>query len=395
MNHRFGTVSARKTMRVAGLMSGTSADGVDAAVTEIRGRSVRVLAHGTVPYSRAIRERVYRLFDPETSRVNEICRMNFILGEVFAEALLRLLRDRKIPPGSLDLVGSHGQTIYHIPCGDTFRGRRLRSTLQIGEPSVIAERTGITTVADFRCRDIAAGGEGAPLVPFADHALFSHPRKSRAVLNIGGIANVTWLSAGTKLPDVIAFDTGPGNMAMDRAARRLTKGRRRYDRDGRMAARGVPDEALLSRMLRHPFLRRKPPKSTGREMFGDAFADAWIERALRRGRSPEDVLATLTAFTARSIVDAFRRHLPARADEVILCGGGAHNGAMVSLLKKALAPAAVLLTDDFGIAADAKEAVSFAVLAHAAVKGIPNNVPGATGAAHSTILGKIVPGGER
>ena len=395
MNHRFGTVSARKTMRVAGLMSGTSADGVDAAVTEIRGRSVRVLAHGTVPYSRAIRERVYRLFDPETSRVNEICRMNFILGEVFAEALLRLLRDRKIPPGSLDLVGSHGQTIYHIPCGDTFRGRRLRSTLQIGEPSVIAERTGITTVADFRCRDIAAGGEGAPLVPFADHALFSHPRKSRAVLNIGGIANVTWLSAGTKLPDVIAFDTGPGNMAMDRAARRLTKGRRRYDRDGRMAARGVPDEALLSRMLRHPFLRRKPPKSTGREMFGDAFADAWIERALRRGRSPEDVLATLTAFTARSSVDAFRRHLPARADEVILCGGGAHNGAMVSLLKKALAPAAVLLTDDFGIAADAKEAVSFAVLAHAAVKGIPNNVPGATGAAHSTILGKIVPGGER
>jgi len=395
VNHRFGTVSARKTMRVAGLMSGTSADGVDAAVTEIRGRSVRVLAHGTVPYSRAIRERVYRLFDPETSRVNEICRMNFILGEVFAEALLRLLRDRKIPPGSLDLVGSHGQTIYHIPCGDTFRGRRLRSTLQIGEPSVIAERTGITTVADFRCRDIAAGGEGAPLVPFADHALFSHPRKSRAVLNIGGIANVTWLSAGTKLPDVIAFDTGPGNMAMDRAARRLTKGRRRYDRDGRMAARGVPDEALLSRMLRHPFLRRKPPKSTGREMFGDAFADAWIERALRRGRSPEDVLATLTAFTARSIVDAFRRHLPARADEVILCGGGAHNGAMVSLLKKALAPAAVLLTDDFGIAADAKEAVSFAVLAHAAVKGIPNNVPGATGAAHSTILGKIVPGGER
>ena len=392
MSYRLGTVSARKSLRVAGLMSGTSVDGVDVAVTEIRGRSVRVLEYGTVPYSRAIRERVFRLFNPKTSRVDEICRMNFILGEVFADALLTLLQKWKLPPSSVDLVGSHGQTIHHIPRGDRYKGRRLRSTLQIGEPSVIAERTGIATVADFRCRDIAAGGEGAPLVPFADHALFTHPRKNRAVLNIGGIANVTWLPAGGKLCDVLAFDTGPGNMAMDRAARRLTKGNRRYDRDGRMASRGVPDKVLLSRMLRHPFLRRKPPRSTGRETFGDAFADAWIERALHRGLSANDVLATLTAFTAQSIAAAFGRHLPARPEEVILCGGGARNAALVSLLKKALTPSKILLTDDFGITAEAKEAVSFAVLAYATARGLPNNVPNATGAAHPAVLGKIVPG---
>jgi anhydro-N-acetylmuramic acid kinase len=270
----------------------------------------------------------------------------------------------------------------------------VRSTLQIGEPSVIAERTGLTTVADFRPRDVAAGGQGAPLVPYADYFLFHDARKNRAVQNIGGIANVTYLPAGGRPADTLAFDTGPGNMMIDRAASLATGARAPYDAGGRIAARGHVNQKLLAELMRHPYLRRRPPKSTGREMFGTPLTDRLHERARRAGIPPADLVATVTAFTAASIADAYRRFLPGAVDEVILCGGGSRNPTLVAALGERLAPARVLLTDDFGIDADAKEAVSFAILAWATIRGEANNVPSATGARRPVVLGKIVPGGR-
>jgi len=289
-------------------------------------------------------------------------------------------------------VGSHGQTVYHIPDSRREGGRKVCSTLQIGEPSVIAERTGITTVADFRPRDVAAGGEGAPLVPFADYFLFAHRRLTRAVQNIGGIANVTYLPAGGSVADVLAFDTGPGNMMIDRVVHHVTRGRAGYDAGGRLAARGKVHAPLLARLLSHPYLQRQPPKSTGREMFGVQFTDTVYRKALLRGLAPLDILATVTAFTACSIADAYNRFLPRMPDEVILCGGGAENAALVGLLRQQMPAAKVRRTDDLGIPARAKEAVSFAILAAATVRGQANNVPSATGARRAVVLGKVVPG---
>jgi len=385
---------AKRRLRVAGLMSGTSADGVDAAIVDIGPRGVRLVAFDTFPHSRAVREQIFRCFDPSTARVDDLCHLNFVLGEVFAAAVIRLAEKSGVPLRSIDLIGSHGQTVYHIPEGRRFGHRTIRSTLQIGEPSIIAERTGITTVADFRPRDIAAGGEGAPLVPYADYVLFRDRRTSRAVQNIGGIANVTCLPAGCGMGDIVAFDTGPGNMMIDRVARYATGGRADYDAGGRLAARGQVNERLLAELMRHPYLGLRPPKSTGREMFGVRFADAVYRRARRRRLPVADILATVTAFTARSIADAYRRFLPAMPDEVILCGGGARNRTLVGHLRDELRPARVAPMDDFGLPARAKEAVSFAILAYATVHGNPNNVPSATGARSPVVLGKIVLGDE-
>jgi len=378
-------------MRVAGLMSGTSADGIDAAVVDLAPGRWRVRAFATFPYPIEVRRALFRLFDPATARVDELCHMNAVLGELFAEAVRRLCGQSRLPLKSVDLIGSHGQTVCHLPEGRRFGRRRLRSTLQIGEPSVIAERTGIATVADFRPRDVAAGGEGAPLVPYADWLLFGRGRLNRALQNIGGIANVTWLPAGGGVGEVRAFDTGPGNMMMDRAVWTFTGGQQSFDRGGRLAARGRTDAPLLGELMRHPFLRRRPPKSTGREAFGVAFADAVIRRARRRGLKPEDIAATLTEFTAASIAQAYARYLPGAPDEVILCGGGARNATLVRRLTALLRPARVRVTDELGLDADAKEAVSFALLAWATAQGRPANVPGATGARHPVILGKIIP----
>ena len=394
MGNLIAALAARRTLRVAGLMSGTSADGVDVAVADVGRSRARLVAFDTFPYPPAVRRAVFAMFDPATSRVDDVCRMNFVLGEVFAEAVVKLARRRRIALTSIDLIGSHGQTIRHLPGGA--RGRRGGgSTLQIAEPSVIAERTGITTVADFRPRDMAAGGQGAPLVPWADYCLFRHRSRARAVQNIGGIANVTYLPAACRLADVIAFDTGPGNMVIDRIAQLATGGRRRYDAGGRLARRGKVHAALLARLMRHPFLARRPPKTTGRETFGVAFADALYARA-RAGRiAPLDILATVTAFTAQSIARAYRRFLPDLPDEVILCGGGARNGFLVEMLRRGLAPAAVRRMDELGIDGDAKEALSFAMLAAAAIRGQANNVPSATGASGAVVCGKIVPGRTR
>jgi len=455
-------VGSKKSLRVAGLMSGTSADGVDAAIVDISGRRVRVVAFDTYPYRVALRKQVLRLCRPESARLDEICHYNHVLGEVFADAVVRLCEHSGIPLDSIDLIGSHGQTIYHNPNGGRYAGRAVRSTLQIGEPSVIAQRTGITTVADFRPRDMAAGGEGAPLVPYADYILFSDRRLARAVQNIGGIANVTFLPAlggiervagilpasrrrdafdtglgdGRSLGesshpqaslegatrnlntsgfdrqaclrerrhntgesridegqgDVIAFDTGPGNMVIDGVMRLITRGRRHYDRDGATAAKGTVHEPLLREMLRHPFLRRRPPKSTGREQFGQQYCEWLYSKARKEGLMPEDAVATATAFTATTIASAYRRFLPTMPDEMILCGGGAHNATLVRMLHAGLEGVRIRSTDEFGIDVDAKEAVSFAILAYATIRGVPNNLPRVTGASEPVVMGKIVPG---
>ena len=379
-------------MRIAGLMSGTSADGIDAAIVDLKGDGLKLRAFDTFPYPSAVRKMVLAASSPETARLDDICHLNFLLGELFAAAVIKLAEKSAIRLDSINLIGSHGQTICHIPGGRRFGKRNLRSTLQIGEPSVIAERTGITTVADFRPRDIAAGGQGAPLVPYADYVLFRHKTRSRVIQNIGGIANLTYLPAGCNTERIVAFDTGPGNMVMDRMAFLVSGGRKSCDANGALAARGAVHEPLLAELMSHPFLRKRPPRTTGREEFGSVFTDRIYKSARRRKLNPEALLATVTAFTAKSIARAYCRFLPGAVDEVILCGGGARNGTLVNLLRRELHPAALALTDDFGISADAKEAVSFAVLARETIRGVANSVPSATGGAHPVVLGKIVPG---
>ncbi len=391
MSSRIRDIAAKGKIRVAGLMSGTSADGVDVAIVDIAGREVRLLAFEVFPYPGALHRDILYLCQPESARLDNICRYDFVLGEVFAEAVIQLCSKSGIALRSLDLIGSHGQTIYHHPGGRHYRERAVRSTLQIGEPSVIAQRTGVTTVADFRPRDIAAGGEGAPLVPYADYILFGRNRRSRAVQNIGGIANVTFLPSGCRQTDVIAFDTGPGNMVIDGIVRLISGGKRRFDVGGKIAAKGAVDRRLLSEMLRHPFLRRRPPKSTGREEFGDVFAEQIYQRASKKGLADADIVATVTALTAASIARAYRQFLPALPEELVLCGGGARNGTLVEMLRGELPEAKILRSDDFGINSDAKEAVSFAILAWATIKGYANNVPAATGAEEPVVLGKIIP----
>ncbi len=384
MKKEYYQLFEKKNMRLAGLMSGTSADGVDVAIIDFDGKNVRQLAFEQFPYSPSFRKKIFNLFWPETGRVDEICRMNFEIGELFAASLIKLSKKAGIKLSTIDLIGSHGQTIYHIP-------QLPRSTLQIGEPGVIAERTGITTVADFRPRDIAAGGQGAPLVPYADFILFQDKRKTRALQNIGGIANVTYLPAAGKVGDILAFDTGPGNMIIDRVTHLVTRGRKTYDAGGKMAAKGKINHDLLKRLLTHPYFDRKPPKTTGREMFGVQFSDDLYATAVKKQIAPFDTLATVTAFTAKTIAQAYIRFLPQKVDEMIVCGGGVWNQALLGMLQGELPGTHIRPMTDFGLNPDAKEAISFAILAYATIHGMPNNVPSATGAKKTVVLGKIIP----
>jgi anhydro-N-acetylmuramic acid kinase len=380
-------LSQKTRMRVAGLMSGTSADGVDAAIIDIAGDKVEVLAFDTFPYSAQLRKHILK----QSLNVADVCHLNFVLGEFFAESIIKLCKKSRIPLGSIDLIGSHGQTIYHNPKGRRFGNKTVSSTLQIGEPSIIAQRTGITTVADFRPGDMAAGGQGAPLVPFADYFLFRDKRCNRAIQNIGGIANVTYLPANCRLNDIIAFDTGPGNMLIDGLISILSKGRQNYDKAGRLAAKGIVDKAILNDLLKHPFFKKRPPKSTGREEFGQQYCEILYRRISKKRITTENIIATVTAFTAVSIAQAYRRFLPQMPDEIVLAGGGAHNATLVKMLRQEFGESKIMLSDDFGINCDAREAISFAILAYATIKGIPNNVPAATGAKQSLVLVKIIP----
>ncbi|MCP4378601.1 MAG: anhydro-N-acetylmuramic acid kinase, partial [bacterium] len=288
----------RAPRRVVALMSGTSADGVDAVIVDFSSRAKpNVIAFATYPFKPAVRRRVLEAARAENVNLDQLLRLDFLLGEIFADAVINITRDAGIALDSVDVIGSHGQTVRHLPAPAKFCGRDIRGTMQIGQPAVIAERTGITTIADFRPRDITAGGHGAPLVAYTDWMMFASPRKTRAIQNIGGIANVTYLPAGARAEQIIAFDTGPGNMIIDYLVAAITGGRELFDRDGHIGLSGTVHKPTLRRLMRSAYLRRRPPKTTGREMFGDHFAEKLLKRARNDGLGDADIIATVTAFT--------------------------------------------------------------------------------------------------
>jgi anhydro-N-acetylmuramic acid kinase len=354
-------------MRVAGLISGTSADGIDAAVIDIDTHSTSMVTSGCVLYPNDVRDSILAVSNAH-AHTAQIARLNFLVGELFADALMAICEGSRTPLHSIDLVGSHGQTIFHDGEPVEFGGRKIASTLQIGEASVIAARIGAPVISDFRVSDIAAGGKGAPLAPFLDYRLFRSETRNRIALNIGGIANITVIPAGAKPEEVIAFDTGPGNMVMDQLAPP-------YDRDGLQARAGSVNPELLARLLEDPYYSAPPPKTAGREQFGPEFV----------ARTGID-LATAAELTAETIARAIANY---PADEVIVSGGGAHNGYLMERLRALLPSRRVTTSAEFGMDVDAKEAVLFAVLAYETWNGRPSNVPSATGARRAVVLGKL------
>ena len=380
-------------MLIVGLMSGTSADGIDAALCEITGAPphlrARIVKAIMQPYPDDFRQQILDACLPERSRVDTLCQLNADLGEHFAQAVLHVIAEAGIPPEDVDLIGSHGQTVWHAVQPDG----RVSATLQITEASVIAERTGITTVSNFRPRDVAAGGQGAPLTGYADWLLLRHSTHWRAVQNIGGIGNVTFLppiADSSSLP--LAFDTGPGNALIDAAVTLITNGAQRYDCDGLLAAKGHVDQEWLSELSNHPYYHRLPPKTTGRELFGAEMSEKLVNEGRARGLENTSIIATLTALTAASITVAYRRFAPSPITEIILGGGGARNLTLVEMLRERLDPAAVLSHEDIGLDSDNKEALVFALLAYETWHVRPGTHPALTGAHHAAVLGQITPG---
>jgi anhydro-N-acetylmuramic acid kinase len=388
----------KDSRNVIGLMSGTSFDGIDACLVKITGNGlsteIEIIEFETYPYKEEIRELIFDASKEQTGRVDKICQLNFTLGKLFADAAGQIAEKSSIPISDIDIIGSHGQTIYHISSLKEKADKKVRSTLQIAEPSIIAQETGVTTVADFRTRDIAAGGEGAPLVPYADFILFGKDGIGRAVQNIGGIANVTFLPAGCSINEIIAFDNGPGNMIIDRFAEIITEGKLKYDKDGELASKGKLNQDLLERLCSHPYLSIPPPKSTGREDFGIQFSDNLYEELKRDNVDFLDTITTVTVFTAKSISDSYRKYIQPsyKLSEVVMSGGGVYNPILFQFLKEYLENINIRKVEEFGIPSDAKEALAFAILANETICGNPGNVPSATGARERVVLGKIIPG---
>jgi len=376
-------------------MSGTSADGIEAALAEISGTPPRLesklVGHASFAIPKPVRAKILEIAEGALVPAGQISQLNFRLGGLFAEAALCACKKLHVPVKRLDLIASHGQTVFHQGQPAPFVGARTASTLQIGEPAIVAARTGITTIGDFRPADMAAGGQGAPLVPFADYLLYRHEKYGRVSLNLGGIANVTVISANATPRGVFAFDTGPANMLIDALVSYFSKGRQRFDAGARMAQRGQCLMPLLEKLLGDPYLRLRPPKSTGREYFGREFVATMLKEAKRLGAKPEDLMRTATVFTALSVVDALNRFVLPRTKiaQLIVSGGGARNPLLMAQLEAALAPIQVLTSDQFGVPEQAKEAYAFAMLAYETFHHRPSNLPSATGAAHPAVLGKI------
>ncbi len=384
----------KKEKLIVGLMSGTSVDAIDAVLVSVRGSGTdtrfRQIGFRSFAYPRGFRDYVLSVSQPGGGSVDAISALNILFARMFADAVLALTKKTGIPPGRIDLIGSHGQTIHHVPAEHKLFGKKIRSTLQIGDPSAIAKFTGIPTVGNFRVGDMALGGQGAPLVPYFDYLAFRSSTKNRAVLNIGGIANITLLKNQCREKDVLAFDTGPGNMVIDAIMARLFG--LPYDRHGAVAARGKILPGLLRQLMGHRYFSRPLPKSTGREMFGDTFVKSILH--LSRRERKEDIVATVTEFTAVSIADQFQRHLRprlrgARLHELIVSGGGTKNVTLMKTLTRCFFPSAVLCSDERGVPSDAKEALCFALLANETLAGHPANIPSVTGAASGTVLGSI------
>ncbi len=370
---------------VVGLMSGTSLDGVDAAVVRVGGSGaglrVELLAFVSPSYDDALRGAIAACADAGASNVRLVSQLSVRLAHVWADAALDAIRAAGVD--GVDLVGSHGQTVHHVPAADDCAGAPTRSTLQIGCPAVLATRLGAPVVSDFRAADLALGGQGAPLAPFLDGALFGHASETRVLLNLGGIANVTVLPPGR--PPALAFDTGPANLVLDALAQRFTG--RPFDADGALASRGTPDRALLVDLLDDPFFAAPPPKSTGREAFGPGYADALVSRA--DGLAPADLMATAVALTAESVAGAVHRFVQPAPARVVASGGGVRNPALMRALADALASIPLETTAAHGLDPDAKEAVLFAVLAHEWANGVATGLPAVTGASRAAMQGSL------
>jgi anhydro-N-acetylmuramic acid kinase len=392
-------------MLVAGVMSGTSADGVDVAICRVspplrEGGTprVKVLGHRAFPYSAEVRAAVLAAMDAKRTSAAEMARLNWRVGEVYAECIAATAADLKLKP---QLIACHGQTIYHQGAAAEYLGTNVRATWQTGEAAVIAEHLRVPVISDFRPADLAAGGQGAPLVPMLDFCMFRHAKKNRLLLNLGGIANMTALPAACTVDDVLAFDTGPANMVIDACMQKLYG--RGYDSSGATAARGVVLESVMARFIWGGYFTAPPPKSCGREEFGAAFAARFITACERVSTRKQDVIATATAFTAATILDAYARfvwphlgqHAPlARATEMFVAGGGARNDTLMRALQDGFAALGVSVApmESAGIAAEAKEAAAFALLGWLTWHGLPGNVPSATGANRAVVLGKVMHG---
>jgi anhydro-N-acetylmuramic acid kinase len=379
-----------KGLLYIGLMSGTSLDGIDAALVEISKERllIRTIEAFKRPFEPKVRAELLALVSG-VGGIDQLTRAHVALGILYAEAVEKLLRLSGLKPVEITAIGCHGQTIRHFPEAADSLGRRVTATLQIGDAATLAERSGITVINNFRARDMAAGGQGAPLVPLLDYLLFTDAAVGRVALNIGGIANVTLLPPGVRWEEVTAFDTGPGNVLLDIWARRISCGTLCFDPNGEMAARGHPVPAILAELMSHPYFQKNPPKSTGREEFGEQilmkFADCTCNQF--------DIMATLAHFTAGTIAEAITRYWPAERppSELIASGGGVHNKTLMKLLAEELKGIPIRLSDQYGIHSDFKEAIAFAVLADLSLRGRPGNLPGATGARRQVVLGQLTP----
>ncbi len=383
----------KKKKLVIGLMSGTSVDGIDAALVEIQNSGsktkIKQLYFATYAYPEGLKEFILTNSIKETSNVEDICRLNFLIGKLFAKAAYRLCKDYGISIKDVDLIGSHGQTIHHLPQKKNLFGEEVNATLQIGDPSVISKLTGVVTVGDFRIGDMALGGEGAPLVPYFDFLMFRSNRINRCLLNIGGISNITFLPKKCKVDDVIAFDTGPGNILIDLLMQRYYN--KKFDEDGKIAFTGKINEELHQKIINHDkFINLNPPKSTGREYYNQKFIDSILETHIPI--SPQDIIATFSNYTAFVSFYNYKKFLEKKAkiSELIVSGGGANNEFILNALKKYFEPEIkVKKLENANFTSDAKEAVCFAVYANETISEKPINIPAVTGANQKTILGKI------
>lgn len=388
---RLGTLQKKRSKLIVGLISGTSADGIDAALVRVNGggTSTRVaqIALDSYQYPPELRMLILENSLPGTGSVDLICELNVLVAHFFADAVKKIARKARVALSEIDLIGSHGQTVHHLPVPKKSFGKLIHSGLQIGDPSTIAKLTGIVTVGDFRMGDMAVGGQGAPLVPFFDYVMFRSRTKNRIVLNLGGIANFTALPKKCTSAEVVAFDTGPSNMVIDALMMKFYG--RKYDTGGEVAKRGEIIPELLANLMTMPYFGMRPPKSTGRELFGAMVLPAIL--AYEGKAATEDLIATVTRWTPFSVFDQYKRFIAKKmkADEVIVSGGGAHNQAIMSALQEYFEPAPVKRLESLGFSADAKEAICFAILANETISERPSNVPSVTGAKRPVVMGKI------
>ena len=378
---------------VIGLMSGTSGDGVDAVLCEITGHGIETkvnqLAFVSPEYTDEVRNRILKVAGGDFGGSKEICMMNVYLSELFADACEELCRKAGVDKSEIDLIGTHGQTIYHVPIKERYLDRDISATLQIGEASTLVERIGAVTVSDFRVRDVAAGGYGAPLVPYTEYILYSDPERNMGLQNIGGIGNITVIPKKAKLEELTAFDTGPGNMVMDNVIFRITNGKMRYDAGGKMAAQGTPNNDLLAELMKDPYLNVKPPKTTGREYYGNEYVDRIMKKASELNLSGVDTLSTVTMFTAKTIAHSALHLCSVTPERLVVGGGGSLNPTLMRYIQECLPGIEVMTNEDLGFDSSAKEAVAFALLANECIHSMCNNATSATGASHPVVMGKI------